>query len=289
MKKPVLILLILVSGGVLFSQDFERLTDSYLGVNAEGFTQPAVDIFSGMVNTGLHNEVSIRDSFYFKLDFIASAAFISDDQKTFIAKTDPDFRPYQEVEVPTIVGLNESISIQGDSGATYVFPGGLGINYVPTVAPQIIVGGIFGTELMVRFLTLDIKDKIGKLQFFGIGVRHNIGQYFANNALDVSLGYYYQNFKVASYLNNTNHYFELAAGKTFGILDLSAMIGYQASDMRVTYTSGEEEDNVDFTLDAKSPLRFGLGVGLDFGLLHLSFEGHYANQLVGTAVLGFTF
>ncbi|HMG14602.1 MAG TPA: DUF6588 family protein, partial [Saprospiraceae bacterium] len=96
-------------------------------------------------------------------------------------------------------------------------------------------------------------------------------------------------FKVASYLNNSNHYFELAVGKTFSILDLYAMIGYQASSMHVTYQNNDESNNVDFTLDAKSSLRGGIGIGLDFSLLHFFVEGHYANQLVATAGLGFKF
>lgn len=286
MKKIWILLAFLTPWISLKSQDFEKLTDSYLGINSQGFTQPAVDIFSGMVNTGLHNEISIPQKLYFKIDVLASAAIISEKQKTFKGKTDDTFAPYQEATVPTIVGPNVPVSITGNGGAQFIFPGGLGISYVPVMTPQLTVGGIYGTELLVRFMGIDIKDKIGKLQFLGFGLRHDIGQYFTKGKVDLSFGYYFQNFKVASYLNNTNNYFELAAGKSFGILDLYAMLGYQVSDMHVTYKNSDEENDIDFTLKANSPLRGGIGVGLDFNLFHLFFEGHYANQLVATAGFG---
>ncbi len=289
MKRFYFFLVLFFPGLSLFSQDFEKLTDSYLGINALGFTQPAVDIFSGMVNTGLHNEIAIPKKFYFKIDLVASAAFVSEKQKYFTARTDESFSPYQEVPAPTIVGPNVPVSVTGNGGATYVFPGGLGLSYVPVATPQITVGGILGSEILVRFMGVDIKDKIGKVQFLGLGIRHDIGQYFANGTVDISFGYYYQNFKVASYLNNSNHYFELGVGKKFSIIDLYAMIGYQASNMHVTYQNNDQRNNVDFTLNAKNPLRGGIGVCLDFNLLHFFVEGHYTNQLVATAGLGFKF
>ena len=288
MKKLILICVSIFSCFSLSSQDFDKLTDTYLGVNAEGFTQPAVDMFCGFTNTGLKNEIAIPKKLYFKIGIAGSAVFISESQKTFTGKTDESFSPYQELTVPTIVGPNVPVSTQGKGGTTYTFPGGLDLSYLPVATPQLTVGGVLGSELLLRFMTVDIKDKIGKVQFLGAGLRHDIGQYFAKGAVDVSAGYYFQNFKVGEYMNTTTHYFELGVGKKFGILNVYGMAGYQAGKMDVTYTNNNE-NNLNVKLNASNNIRGGLGLGLDFRLFHLFFEGHYSTQLVTTAGFGFKF
>lgn len=288
MKSILALTLLLFCCSCIYSQDFDKLTDSYLGENAEGFTQPAVDMFCGFTNTGLKNEIAIDKKLYFKIGIVGSAVFISESQKTFTGKTDETFTPYQEVVVPTIVGANEPISVQGKGGTTYTFPGGLNLSYLPVATPQITVGGLYGSELLLRFITIDIKDKIGKVQFLGAGLRHNIGQYFTKGTVDVSLGYYLQNFKVGEYMNTTTHYIELGVGKKFGFLNLYGMAGYQIGNMVVKYDTNNE-NNVDVKLNPSNSLRGGVGLGFDFNLFHLFFEGHYATQMIATAGFGFKF
>jgi hypothetical protein len=56
------------------------------------------------------------------------------------------------------------------------------LNIIPFGVPQLEVGSLFGTELLVRFIPpIDIGEWVGDFSFWGIGLKHSISQYFYND------------------------------------------------------------------------------------------------------------
>ncbi len=68
-----------------------------------------------------------------------------------------------------VMGLPENFTL---------FAGG-DINTIIAGVPQLEVGSLFGTELLIRFVPrIDLGQYIGKFEFWGLGVKHSISQYF---------------------------------------------------------------------------------------------------------------
>ena len=56
------------------------------------------------------------------------------------------------------------------------------INSIAAAVPQLEIGSLYGTELLIRFIPpLDYGKWIGKFSFWGIGLKHSISQYFYND------------------------------------------------------------------------------------------------------------
>jgi len=64
----------------------------------------------------------------------------------------------------------------------FVLPDGGDINTIAAVVPQLEIGSLYGTELLIRLIPpLDLGEYIGKFSFWGIGLKHSISQYFYND------------------------------------------------------------------------------------------------------------
>lgn len=61
----------------------------------------------------------------------------------------------------------------------FTLPAGGNINSIIAAVPQLEVGSLYGTEMLVRFIPpVDLGKYIGKFAFWGIGIKHSISQYF---------------------------------------------------------------------------------------------------------------
>jgi hypothetical protein len=76
---------------------------------------------------------------------------------------------------------------------TFNLPPGADINTLAAGVPQIEVGSLWGTELLLRFIPpVDMGKNVGDFAFWGIGIKHSISQYFRNRPFDMAVQFIYQ-------------------------------------------------------------------------------------------------
>lgn len=72
-------------------------------------------------------------------------------------------------------------------------PPGVNINSLMAAVPQIEIGSLYGTELLLRFIPqVEIDKNVGKFSFWGFGVKHSISQYFPERWFDMAAQVVYQ-------------------------------------------------------------------------------------------------
>ena len=268
MKNRFLIVFLLTMSQMLLSaQNVDDYLDNYLGKNKDGYVQPVSDILTGMFNSGLITEPKIDSHFYVKIGIVGSAAWVTDNLKTFSASTEDPFSPEQKTKVSTILGPAEVTAVTDSNGLTYTFPAGINAKWVPFALPQITIGGVLNSELNLRFLAINFGEDFGKLQIIGAALRHDIGHYFNLINYNVNAGYSFQSIKLGSRVNLTNHLISLDAGRDFKHFYYYGRIAYQLGNMDVTYTPDAEEggNKIEFKNKNDFPLFFGLGGGVKLG------------------------
>jgi hypothetical protein len=152
-------------------------------------------------------------------------------------------------------------SIIGTVPRNFVLPDGGNLNTIAAAVPQIEIGSLFGTELLIRLIPpLDLGEYIGKFSFWGIGLKHSISQYFYNDTnrdgnatkreqiapFDLAIQAVYQStnlentvgiteakLKAGANIFNIN----LHASKNFNnYFELHTGLSYERTDIKGTYT-----------------------------------------------------
>jgi len=63
--------------------------------------------------------------------------------------------------------------------SSFALPTGGNVNTVFAAIPQIEIGSLWGTELLIRLIpSIKLDKNIGNFSFWGIGLKHSISQYF---------------------------------------------------------------------------------------------------------------
>lgn len=172
-----------------------------------------------------------------------------------------------------------------------------GIPIFPTVAPQLTVGTVFGTNVSFRYLPdVDIKD-LGKFTFIGVGAVHNPGVWFPNPLpVDLGIGYFTQKMKVGSILESTASQFGLYVSKTFGlIISITPYAGIISEQSKTTvsydYQSNETingapvpKTKINFDMEGEN--KTGLLVGLKIHLAAVNINADYKMSKTKTASVG---
>lgn len=291
MKKSfILIAFLLILYNNAKSQNLSDYLDSYLGENSTPYIQPLGDLFTSNINTGTREWSGIDSTFYLRVRGQVLYSFPSQKMRTFQAVTLNGFEPEQTVEVPTIIGNNEAISVDGVNGTVYVFPVGYNVEYLPMGTPQVTIGGFLHSELSARFFAFPLDGDLGNIQFLGIGGRHDLSHYL-NTPFDLSVGYYYHQVKAGEYVNANQHLISAHIGKSARIWSGHLMAGFQASNMNFhyTYTDGETIDEVDLNLKNSNPFIVELSLGLKLAIFGIHVSASYSEFLSTSAGLGLYF
>src|SRR5678815_5649206 len=104
----------------LYSQVEPRTTindylDAYIGTNARPYLQPAADLLTANINTGVWDWTAIPDKVYFRIKVNGMISYPSESMQTFTAHTSGSFMPDTSVIAPTVIGSEESIVIYGEN------------------------------------------------------------------------------------------------------------------------------------------------------------------------------
>lgn len=296
MRKLTLFILSCLMAGVLQAQSLEDYLSKYTEENGKMYLQPFADAFSADFNSGLfHNAKLKKMGFQFYLGVVVQMASIPNDAKYFQAYTDSEFYPEQgPYKVPTVFGPTEGVTvpIEGSGGLlNYTFPGGFDVNMVPLAMPQLTVGSLYGTDLTIRFVSLDVED-IGKVDVFGWGIRHSVDQYIPLLPLNLAVGYYNQSFKVGDYMDAKATVINLQTSYSIPILTFYGGVGYESSKVDVEYDySGidpyaEAGDKISFEMEGANTMRLTLGLGINLGPVKIHGDYNIAKQNTFAVGLG---
>ncbi len=288
----VLFACLCIGNALLPAQTIDSYIGSYSGENKNGYLQPVASVISSAFNTGQVTHTGLDSNFRVYFHLIGTASFILGDGLKYFEGTTPEgFLPSKSASVPTLLGPRESVTVQGINGTAYTFPAGMGIKILSLVVPQLSLA--YGkTELNFRFATGDTDDEIGRINYWGLGLRHDLGQYLMpGSPWLLSVGGMYQKVKVGSYANLSAYNGSLTAGQEWKHVYYFFQAGYQAGKLKSQYHhfNGENKEVVRADLSSDNPLFIGAGLGLKLGFLQLQWQVQGYEPLIGSFALGFRF
>ncbi len=171
---------------LLASDDASLLSEKYLDPAAKGLMHS--------MNSGWYTTAKTHKLFGFDITIGAGAAFVPSAEQTFaFIPSDYSFLvlPNGETSLNTVMSENEvettvDVRIPNGDGtfnvASFDMPGGitkdLPINAVPAPIVQLGLGLPFNTDLKVRFVPELEFDESVKSKLFGLGLQHDLMQYF---------------------------------------------------------------------------------------------------------------
>lgn len=253
------------------AQDVETFLGRYTGANGIGYLTPFAEVVGANLNSGFVRSARIEEGFHVRLDLIVPLASISDDQKFFAATTDGGFEPQTTVDAPTVLGDPTTLVVPGSGGSGYAFPAGFGIKRLGTAIPQITVGSVAGTEVSVRWLGLTFDD-FGDFSHVGVGLRHDVSQYFSV-PFDLALGGMVQQFKLADFVDAQTLVVSMQGSLERGPATVFGGLSFESASMDVSYRGGPANAPTDVSLDLEGHSGVRLTAGLELGLSLLSVRG----------------
>jgi hypothetical protein len=250
------------------AQDHELSTklSQFVGENGRKYIQPAISSFSADLNSGIFQSADVHGLFGFEVDLVTMFAPVPNDKKTFQA-TLPDTIVYQKniylagrdydrsIVTSTALGSDAGAKVftrQGTPIEVFQFPGGTGLKLIPLVTPQLKVGALWGTEVILRYLpAIKLNDDVGKLNVVGIGAKHSISQWLPGPSLvgasrpgefpiDISAGLMYQELTLkdtsgGDFIKTKAFNIGVQASKTILLLTIYGGIGYESATTNISY------------------------------------------------------
>jgi hypothetical protein len=189
-------------------------------------------------------------------------------------------------------------------------PDGTNQTFVIAAVPQLIVGSLYSTELMLRYIPPVVFDvNVGRVTFFGVGIKHAFTNWIEDAPFDAALqiGYQYSTIKnevgltKAKLEANTELIaFNLHASRRFSWIEPYVGLSYETlnSDGSYTFTlpQGIKEEigydidpqKVDLALSDQA-LKGTLGVSAYVGPLQIFGSMGIAKHLIFSAGIGYRF
>lgn len=265
----------------LFGGSARAQLESNLGAladeNARGYLQPLVTALSSTLNSSVFQTGYVpKSGFTFQIQANVMGVSFDDDDRLYTPTDPPGFESEEEVQAPTVIGDTEAVVQEGQAGTQLYHPGGFDMENFTIGSPQLMIGGVLGSAILVRWISIDLGDAdLGELELFGIGAQHSITQYMLEPPVDVAAGVMYQKFDVGDGLiDATTLQFNVTGSKRFGVVEPYIGVGYDTFDMSGEYTSdqSDEEVEVDFEREGNIHLTVGGRLNLKYLILHGEFN-----------------
>ena len=256
MKRFIIMTVLLSVVCSIFSiTPLQEKMQNFTNENGKAYLTPLIYSMNSSLNSGIFNTAKVLKPFRFELLFNTNITLIPNSDKTFMAKRpdieDPIFHTplYEPDEV-------ETATFFGDKGGTFnlkadythysdiddiKLPDGTNLPAMPFVSPQINAGLPFHTEVMLRYFPpVQINTDIGKAQFLGFGIKHDIMHYFPIPLpVDASIYGMYQNFKTEKVVNINTIAAGIIVGKKLLMFDFYGSLNYNKLDINVDYESNQ--------------------------------------------------
>jgi len=275
----------------------ESVIQQYSATTIQGYVQPLADALVANLSIGYINSTVPGRKLSISIELIGMTAAIDESMRIYSAATPAGFDP-PNIQTPTIFGgAAQAVNHSSIPGLSYRGSDGLvDADYFPTAGPQIRVGGLLGTELVVRYASsamvpfLDEED-FPDLTILGIGVQHSLTQYLKGLPLELSIGGSFNSLKFGDIVDLSSTSYGVNAGKSFGMFGVSGGVQSDGGTMNLTYTSTDPNSSggVDVDLDVKRALRFRAGASLSLGFLRLFGDAAFGDVTSYAAGLRFGF
>ena len=279
----------------------------------QAYVAPLVNAFGVDMNSGLFHSAGMTGILPFGLHLyvgvqVGGALLGSSDKSFSMTYQDTLYSPlfgkqpatYTVTNAPTVFGSKEpgKVVITPEDPLVPVdsmntIGGLINTSIAPLPIPQIGIGSIFGTDVLVRFLPKISLSDYGSVQLFGIAVRHSISQYIPLVPVDIAVQIGFQNFTIkdssgGNLLKASTFAANVEVSKTFAILTLYGGLQMESSSVDVSYTynpgQGLQPVPVSFSLSGKN--KFRALVGLNLGLGPLTINGDYSVGAMNAVTLG---
>ena len=275
----------------LFSQPInEFAAKSYLRTgNSDGYISPFIDVVgSSMNSSGFSYLYDSTQKFHIYVGVNVTSALIPRSLQRFNGITEEPFSPERTVEVPTVFGTNTAVTAVDETGDSYVFPGGFGLNRVNLLFPSLQIGNFFNTNLSFRFLALDFGGDLKSIKLFGGGIQHFISQYWGAKDYFVGVGASFNQIKIGEYLTGNNILAQVNAGQQKGIFNYYGFAAYQKNKYEFFYAD-EENGEGSVIYEGDQPFRLGLGGGIQLWKFYLHAEASGFKPVVASVGFGLRF
>lgn len=288
----VILICVLLWTSALSAQSLQERLQQLTQDNAQQYLQPLGDAIGANLNSGLYHSAKVSSfGLHFYVGVETVGALISNDQQTYTANVlNRSGQIVKESGASTIFGSKNAKTVSLGGGQTYSLPGGMNLKLFPVIAPRIQIGNIMGTELLIRWVELNLPQNYGKFSMKGYGLRHSLSQYIPLFPINVAFGVFLQDIKLGDAVKITTSYFGVQASKRFLALEIYGGAGMETSTLKAEYNIGQNipgaafNQPVSFSLDGKNSTRLNVGLTLHMLLLKIHADYNIASQQ--TVVIG---
>jgi len=242
------------------SDNLGGLTDA----NVEGYLGPLNTGLSGTMNSAIFRTGDVPAvGLNFTIGLNVMAIGYGDEDKTYLPTDPPGFTSLVATEVPTVVGDPTGVIVEGQSSLAQIYPGGFNLDGFEIAVPELSIGSVFGTRVIIRYIGLDLGDsEFGEFKYIGYGAQHSISQWLPLLPVDIAAGIFLQSFEIGdNVVKASATHFNVTASKQFAILQPYVGLGYDSLDLDAMY---EDEDHpelsFDLTLDGETNVHMTAGV-----------------------------
>jgi hypothetical protein len=263
------------AGGAYAQQSpLEQTLEQYGELTVRGYIQPLADLFGANLNSGFYSTARIpRMRPTFGIELVGMGALVSGAQKVYTATTPEGFDPATARTATVFGGRGTTVTHSSNPAMEYRFSDGLLDASVVTFAlPQLRAGGLFGTEILVRYVPMPAQDEdFPEIRLTAYGARHSISQYLPGLPVDVAAGVFVSSLTLGEYIDVSGTAVGLQVSRNLPLLTVYGGSTWEKSTMKLSYTSTEPgaEGEVNVTMDGANMLRLTGGAALRLGLLSL--------------------
>ena len=315
MRKSIsAVVVFMMIAGSARAQDLGSNLAKVSGPYAQAYVSPVVNAFGMDMNSGLFHGASMSGLLPLGLHLyvgvqLGTTLVGSADKSFSLSYRDTLYDPLGiphpanvTASGPTIFGSKDQKGkvvytpdnplIPADSQQT--IPGVVSTSLAPMPIPQIGLGTLFGTDVMVRFLPKIKLSDYGSLQLFGFAIRHSISQYIPLVPVDIAVQIGFQNFSLkdssgSNLLKASAFAANVEVSKTLAILTLYGGLQLESSSVDLAYSYTPSYANaqpIPISMTIKGKNKFRALVGLSLGLGPLTINGDYNIGSINAVDLG---
>jgi hypothetical protein len=273
---------------------FEDAVKQLSSDNVKGYLQPWVTSYGADLNSGFYHTADIGDlGLTIRLDIIGMGAFVGDKQKKYKATNPFDGT---EVETATIFGERGAI-VSPDSLVMYQFQNGqVKTSFIPFAVPQLTIGDLYGTQGVIRFITLPEMNNVPKVSLFGIGARHSVSRYLPPIPVNLSAGLFYQSLKIGEIFEASTFTIGAQVSKSFAVLTLYGGLQYESISMDLNYTYQgtvpgytPPSPKVSLNIEGKNQFRGTAGFNINLLAFNIFADINIGSSIAASGGIGFGF
>lgn len=268
-----------------FDDRFDYIDDKEIS----NYVKPLVTTLGVAFNSATTHSADVADLWGVSFGVYGMYILIPESQRTFTPNLPSGYESTQS-----------TATIYGHKGSAYAGPGGFriyppGFNQtaIPAGVPQLGVS-FMNTEVLIRFFPeTKISDDNKKINLFGIGVKHQVDQYFLIMPLNLAVQFMYNKTEITNLIKLNTWAFNVQASKKFGIVEAYGALQLESCKVDVNYTykgdNGLLDKKISASVTGDDKFRFILGGALNLAFFTLNVDVNLASQTAITSGLTFSF